>query len=129
MAKAHFLLKCRDNATYESYKATKREAGKVIQEAKCKANDNLYNKLGTKEGYNNIYKFCKTREMKKGDLNGVQGIKDEGQRVSIKEQDIKQRWKIYFDKHFNGNGINDWSDLGSPTEDRSRRFFSKNHDH
>ena len=129
MVKAHFLLKCRDNARYESYKATKREAGKVVQEAKCKAYDNLYNKLGTKEGYNHIYKFSKTREMKKKDLNGVQGIKDEGQRVSIKEQDIKQRWKIYFDKHFNGNGINDWSNSGSPTEDRSCRFFSKNHDH
>ena len=79
------LLKCRDNATYESYKATKREAGKVVQEAKCKAFDNLYNKLGTKEGYNHIYKFSKTREMKKRDLNGVRGIKDEGQRVSVKE--------------------------------------------
>ena len=81
--------------------------------------------------------------MKKRDLNGVRGIKDEGQRVSVKEQEIKQRWKNYFDKHFNrngikilkkkekkkGNGINDWSDSCSPTEDRSRRFFSKNHDH
>ena len=67
--------------------------------------------------------------MKKRDLNGVRGIKDEGQRVSVKEQEIKQRWKFYFDKHFNGNGINDWSDSCSPTEDRSRRFFSKNHDH
>ena len=67
--------------------------------------------------------------MKKRDLNGVQGIKDEDQRVSVKEQEIKQRWKIYFDKHFNGNSINDRSNLGSPMEDRSRRFFLKNHDH
>ena len=67
--------------------------------------------------------------MKKRDLNGVRGIKDEGQRVSVKEQEIKQRWKIYFDIHFNGNGINDWSDSCSLMEDRSRRFFSKNHDH
>ena len=43
--------------------------------------------------------------MKKRDLNGVRGIKDEGQRVSVKEQEIKQRWKNYFDKHFNRNGI------------------------
>ena len=43
--------------------------------------------------------------MKKRDLNGVRGIIDEGQRVSVKEQEIKQRWKNYFDKHFNRNGI------------------------
>ena len=43
--------------------------------------------------------------MKKRDLNGVRGIKDEGQRVSVKEQEIKQRWKNCFDKHFNRNGI------------------------
>ena len=73
MVKAHFLLKCRDNARYESYKATKREAGKVVQEAKCKAYDNLYNKLGTKEGYNHIYKFSKTREMKKKRLEWCPG--------------------------------------------------------
>ena len=50
-------------------------------------------------------------------------IKDEDQRVYVKEQAIKQRWQSYFDKHFNGNSINDWSNSGSPIEDRSCRFF------
>lgn len=44
------LPKCRGNAAYENYKAAKREAKKVVQEAKCKAYDKLYNKLGIKKG-------------------------------------------------------------------------------
>ena len=44
------LPKCRDNASYENYKVAKTEGKKVVQEAKCKAYDKLYNELGTKEG-------------------------------------------------------------------------------
>ena len=36
-----------------------RKAKQVVQEAKCKGHDNLYNKLGMKEGYKHIYKLAK----------------------------------------------------------------------
>ena len=37
----------------------KRKAKQVVQEAKCKGHDNLYNKLGMKEGNKHIYKLVK----------------------------------------------------------------------
>ena len=36
---------------YEMYKKAKKEAKKVVSDAKCKAYDDLYNRLGTREGY------------------------------------------------------------------------------
>ena len=41
----------------------------VVQEARFKAYDELYSKLGTKDGEKNFYKLYKTREMKTKDLN------------------------------------------------------------
>ena len=49
----------------------------------------------------NIYKLAKTSEMKTRDLNGAKCIKYEDQRVLVKEWEIKERWKSYFDKIFN----------------------------
>ena len=37
--------------------------------------------------------LAKTREMQPRDLNGVKCIKDEDQRVLVKEEQIKERWK------------------------------------
>jgi hypothetical protein len=48
------------------------------------------------DGEKNIYKLAKTRGKK--NLNGVKCIKDEDQRVLMKEEQIKERWKSYFDK-------------------------------
>ena len=58
--------------------------------------------------------------MKRRDLNGAWCIKD--QRVIVKEDHIKERWKSYFDKLFNGNHMKNWSDLGDPMEDKNNRF-------
>jgi hypothetical protein len=96
----------------------KKEAKKVVQEAKYKAYDELYSKLGTNDGEKNIYKLAKTREMKTRDLNGVKCIKDEDQRVLVKEEQIKERWKSYFDKLFNGSDTKDWSELSNPIEEQ-----------
>lgn len=49
-----------------------REEKNVVREAKYKAYDNLYNKLGMKEANKHIYKLAKVSELKTGDLNGVQ---------------------------------------------------------
>jgi hypothetical protein len=40
----------------------KREAKKVVQEARFNAYDELYEKLGMKDGQKNIYKLDETRE-------------------------------------------------------------------
>ena len=62
------LPRCRDNIAYENYKLAKKEAKKAVQEAKLKAYDELYSKLGMKDGENNIYKLAHTRK-RMGNLN------------------------------------------------------------
>ena len=41
----------RNMENYEMYKKAKKEAKKVVSDAKFKAYDDLYNRLGTREGY------------------------------------------------------------------------------
>ena len=62
------------------------------------------------------------RRGEKKNLNGVKCIKDEDQRVLIKEEQIKERWKSYFDKLSHGSYTKDWRELSNPIEDRNRRF-------
>ena len=57
----------------------------------CRAYGKIYSKLGTNDAEENIYKFAKTMEMKRRDLNGVNCIKDD-QRVLTKEGEIKERF-------------------------------------
>ena len=52
--------------------------------------------MGVKDKENNIYKLAKTREMKTLDLNVVQSIKDEDQKVLINEEQIKERLRKLF---------------------------------
>ncbi|XP_076920733.1 uncharacterized protein LOC143581940 [Bidens hawaiensis] len=62
----------------------------------------MYARLETKEGEHDMFKIAKAREHRRHDLGVVKYIKGEDERVLIKEQDIKQRWKNYFNSLFNG---------------------------
>jgi hypothetical protein len=61
----------------------------------------LYRKLDTKYGANDVYKMIKHREMKTRDFNQVKCIKNEADRLLVKDEEIKNRWREYFDKLFN----------------------------
>ena len=63
--------------------------------------DEVYSKLGTKEGENDIYKLARIRERKCRDLNQVRCVKDENDKVLTKDNDIRERWKSYFEKLYN----------------------------
>nr|GEX52692.1 hypothetical protein [Tanacetum cinerariifolium] len=79
------LLACRDgiqednDLAKEMYKAAKREAKIVVAWAKDEAYEDLYKKLDSKEGANDIYKIAKARERKRRDIGNVRYIKDEGE--------------------------------------------------
>jgi hypothetical protein len=72
-----------------------------VSEAKGQAYAELYRKLDTKEGKNVVYKMSKLRERKIRDFNQVKCIKDETDRLLVKDDEIKNRWREYFDKRFN----------------------------
>jgi hypothetical protein len=72
-----------------------------VSEARGQAYAELYQKLDTKEGENIVYKMVKLRERKTRDFNQVKCIKDEVDRFLVKDDEIKNRWREYFDKLFN----------------------------
>ncbi|GJW58458.1 retrovirus-related pol polyprotein LINE-1 [Tanacetum coccineum] len=89
-------------AAEERYKAAKKEAKLAVAKAKEKAYENLYKRLDSKEGENDIYKISKARERRKMDLGSVRFIKDEDGRSIISEDAIRRRWKEYFFALFSG---------------------------
>ncbi|GJV57818.1 retrovirus-related pol polyprotein LINE-1 [Tanacetum coccineum] len=76
----------------ERYKVAKKEAKIAVAQAKDKAYEDLYRKLDSKEGANDIYKIAKARERKRMDIGNVRYIKDEGGRTIVREEDIRKRW-------------------------------------
>jgi hypothetical protein len=64
------------------------------------AHDELYDRLGTKEEEKDIYKMTKICEWKTRDLNQLKCIKDEANRLLVKDDEIKNRWREYFDGLF-----------------------------
>ena len=70
--------------------------------AKGKAYDDLYQRLGTKEGEKDIYRMARIRERKTRDINQIKCIKDGTDRLLVKDEEIMDRWREYFDKLFNG---------------------------
>jgi hypothetical protein len=61
----------------------------------------MYQKLDTKKGENDVYKMAKLQEMKIRDFNQVKCIKDETDRLLVKDDEIKNGWREYFNKLFN----------------------------
>ncbi|GJZ61823.1 probable leucine-rich repeat receptor-like protein kinase [Tanacetum coccineum] len=57
-----------------------------------KAYEDLYRKLDSKEGANDIYKIAKTRERQRMYIGNMRYIKDEGGRTIVREDDIRKRW-------------------------------------
>jgi hypothetical protein len=72
-----------------------------VSEVRGQAYAELYRKLDTKEGENVVYKMAKLRERKTKDFNQVKCIKDEVDKLLVKDDEIKNRWREYFNKLFN----------------------------
>ncbi|VAH04446.1 unnamed protein product [Triticum turgidum subsp. durum] len=70
-----YLDRSADNI--EKYKMAKKAANRVVSEARCQAYEDLYQRLGMKEGERDIYKMAKIRERKTRDIGQVKCVKDE----------------------------------------------------
>ena len=102
------LIKSKQNGTNEDwslarqrYYEAKKEAKKIVAIAKERAYEELYKKLDSKEGKNDIFRIAKARERKRRDLGDVIYIKDESGRSIVKVEDIRKRWEEYFANLFN----------------------------
>jgi hypothetical protein len=85
----------------QKYKETRRNTQKAVSEIRGQAYTELHRKLDTKYDKNDVYKMAKLRERKTRDFNQVKCIKDDADRLLVKDEEIKNRWREYFDKLFN----------------------------
>jgi hypothetical protein len=109
----------------EWYKVTKKTAKRVVSEARGQMYDGLYQRLGMKEGENDIYKMARSRERKTRDIIQVKCIKDETERVLTKDKYIKNRWREYFNKLFNEDSGSSSIELDISSDDLNRQFVHR----
>jgi hypothetical protein len=69
--------------------------------------------------------MAKTRERKTRDVNQVKCIKDGADQLLVKDEDIKRRWREYFDDLFNGENESSTIELDDSSDDTSRRFVRR----
>lgn len=55
-------------------------------------------------------------------MTKVKCVKDENKKVLVKEDEIKQRWRCYFDKLFNEGHVKDLRCLASSIEDINVKY-------
>ena len=87
----------RDHASKLAYITAMKQAKKELAKAKNKAYEELYEKLETKEGENELFKIAKQRNNQSKDVQQVRVIKSKTGEMLMEEEKVKQRWKEYFD--------------------------------
>ena len=85
----------------EEYQRLKRKAKKVVAEEQGKAMDEFYSKLDTREGEKEIYRIASERDRKTKDSGKVFTVKDRNGNILKESEEIKKRWKEYFDELYN----------------------------
>jgi hypothetical protein len=115
----------RSAANMKKYKVAKKAAKREVSEARGRAYEDLYQRLNTKEGERDIYKMAKIRERKTRDVNQVKCIKDGADQLLVKDEEIKRRWREYFDDLFNGENESSTIELDDSFDDTSRRFVRR----
>jgi hypothetical protein len=72
----------------KTYRNTKKleETQKKLSEARGQAYTELYRKLDTKDDENDVYKMAKLRKRKTRDFHQVKYIKDEADRLLVKDE-------------------------------------------
>jgi hypothetical protein len=109
----------------ERYKVAKKTAKRAVNEARGRMYDGLYQRLGTKEGEKDIYRMAKNRERETSDIIQVKCIKDETEQLLTKDEDMKNRWREYFNKLFNKDSGSSSIQLHISSDDLNRQFVRK----
>ena len=115
----------RSAANMDKYKGPKKAAKRAVREARGRAYEDLYQHLSTKKGERDIYKMVKIRERKTRDVNQVKCIKDGADQLLVKDEEIKRRWREYFDNLFNGENESSTFQLDDSFDDTSRCFVRR----
>ena len=79
-------------------KKANKEAKNAVARAKASAVSKIYDGLETRKGVKKIYSLAKRRNKAAKDLTQITQIKSETGEILSNEQEIKARWKIYFER-------------------------------
>jgi hypothetical protein len=109
----------------EWYKVAKKTIKWAVSEARGQMYDGVYHRLGTKKGENDIYRIAKSRERKMRYIIQVKYIKDGTERLLTKDEDIKNRWREYFNKLFNEDSESSSIELDISSDDLNRQFVRR----
>ncbi|GJX16421.1 putative reverse transcriptase domain-containing protein, partial [Tanacetum coccineum] len=129
------LLSCREGnqgerlRAQERYKKAKKEAKKAVAQAKEKAYEDLYKKMDSKEGANDIFRIAKARERRRRDLGDLCVIKDEGGRTITDDEEIKKRWGEYFSSLFNAREPEGREEVVTPSTATTRGLADQKYGH
>ena len=72
-----------------------------------------------------IYRIARIRERKTRDLCTMRCVKDEDQKVLVRDEEIKERYREYFDKLFNGSSTQDLDDLIIQCQDMNHNYMRR----
>jgi hypothetical protein len=86
--------------------------------------DDLYQRLGTKEG-EDIYRMARIHERMTRDINQIKCIKDGTDRLLVKDEKIKDKWREYFNKLFNGENEGPILELDDSFDETNKRFVRR----
>jgi hypothetical protein len=115
----------RSTGNIERYKVAKKTAKRAVSEARGQIYDGLYQRLGMKEGERDIYRMAKSRERMMRDIIQVKCIKDATKRLLTKDEDIKNRWREYFNKLFNEDRVSSSIELDISLDDLNSQFVCR----
>ena len=85
----------------ERYREEERDSRRKVGIAIGRAVEQLNERLGTREGEKDIYKISNLRKRQRQDLGQLGVIKDRDGNILHRDEDIKRRWREYFEQLLN----------------------------
>ncbi|XP_066958937.1 uncharacterized protein [Macrobrachium rosenbergii] len=98
----------------ELYREEEIDARRRVGMAIGRAAEQMNERLGTREGENDIYKISNLRKRQREDLGKLGVIKDRDGNILYRDEDIKKRWRKYFEQLLNIENENE--EMGGSTE-------------
>lgn len=93
------LSRCEE--TIKNYKQANKEAKRAVAKAKGAAFEDLYESLEGKDGQQKAIRIAKQKNRESQDVYQVKLMKDGEGNVLADEDEIKERWRSYFEKLMN----------------------------
>ena len=94
------------------YKEAKKASKREVAISKAKKYDEVYEKLGTREGEKDIYKLAKSRARSQRDVGDVKCVRDGNGEVLVNNEEVQDRWQTYFETL-----MNEGAELAQQTEE------------